>query len=141
MNKKDMMFAFIKRIENEHKLTLFIKNIFDYKNFNDYNYIFRVINEDNFVIMDIYDNVTENRFNRYIFDFNIDKYDVKCKCINNVFVTMINIFNMDDSDNKLYKLAFLFSDKNNDLIKYANTFLEKTFIDILDDIINKPTYL
>ena len=141
MNKKDMMFAFIKRIENEHKLTLFIKNIFDYKNFNDYNYIFRVINEDNFVIMDIYDNVTENRFNRYIFDFNIDKYDVKCKCINNVFVTMINIFNMEDSDNKLYKLAFLFSDKNNDLIKYANTFLEKTFIDILDDIINKPTYL
>ena len=69
MNKKNMMREFINIINNRKLMTDFIKNIFDYDNFNDYNYLFRMIEEDNGIIIDIYDNVSDNRFNRYIFLF------------------------------------------------------------------------
>ena len=51
-------------------MTSFIKNFFDYKYLNDYNYIFRMIDNEVELIIDIYDNVSENRFNRYVFNFD-----------------------------------------------------------------------
>ena len=56
MNKKDILYTFIKTIEKKQLLTKFIKNIFDYENFNDYNYLFRITENSNQVIIDIYDN-------------------------------------------------------------------------------------
>ena len=62
------MIKFINEIINREMLTEFIKEIFNYENLFDYNYIFRMVDKDNFIIIDIYDNVSKNRFNKYIFD-------------------------------------------------------------------------
>ena len=132
MNKKDIMYKFIKTIEKEKKLTLFIINIFNYQNFNDYNYISRIIKNKNEIIIDIYDNVSINRFNRYIFNFSNSNYNIKKQEKNNVFITSIWIENIKESKDKLLKLAYLFKTLN---IEYAKTFLYKDFIDILDKII------
>ncbi len=131
MNKKNMLYAFIKRIERHKLLTLFIKNIFDYDVLYDYNYIFRIIMEDEMVIIDIYDNVSRHRFNRYIFDFDNKIKDISCMNRNNVFLTYININHVIDSDNKLYKLAYLFSLDSDKMVDYATTFLDNKLVEIL----------
>ena len=131
MNKKDMLYAFIKRIESHKLLTLFIKNIFDYDTLYDYNYIFRIIVDDEMIIIDIYDNVSHHRFNRYIFDFDRKIKDIGSLNKNNVFLTYININHVTDSDNKLYKLAYLFSLDNDKMLNYATTFLDNKLVEIL----------
>ena len=131
MNKKNMLYAFIKRIERHKLLTLFIKNIFDYDILYDYNYIFRIIMGDEMVIIDIYDNVSRHRFNRYIFDFDNKIKDIGCMNRNNVFLTYININHVIDSDNKLYKLAYLFSLDSDKMVDYATTFLDNKLVEIL----------
>lgn len=137
MNKKDLLYIFIKKIENRKLLTNFIKNIFDYENFHDYNYLFRIIKNDSQIIIDIYDNVSDNRFNRYIFNYGRSNYDIHIIKEGNVFVTYINVLRIGESDNKLYKLAYLFKLDKNKISEYANTFLDKEFVDILDEIIKK----
>ena len=135
MSNKDYMYKFIKTIEENNQLTAFIINIFDYEGLHDYNYIFRLINGKNEVIMDIYDNVSVNRFNRYIFNFIDDSFTIKKQEENNVFITMISIKNVINKQNKLLKLAYLFKLDNNK-IAYAKTFLNNEFVIILDKIIN-----
>ena len=137
MNKKDLLYIFIKTIEDRKLLTNFIKNIFDYENFHDYNYLFRIINNDSQVIIDIYDNVSDNRFNRYIFNFSRSNYDIRVIKEGNVFVTYINVLKTEDSDNKLYKLAYLTRLNKSKMIEYAYTFLNKEFVNILEEIIKK----
>ena len=137
MNKKDLLYIFIKTIEDRKLLTNFIKNIFDYENFHDYNYLFRIINNDSQVIIDIYDNVSDNRFNRYIFNFSRSNYDIRVIKEGNVFVTYINVLKTEDSDNKLYKLAYLTRLTQSKMIEYAYTFLNKEFVNILEEIIKK----
>ena len=85
------MREFIKEIENSKLVTLFIKNLFGYEELNDYNYLFRMNEEYNKIIIDIYDNISDNRFNRYIFSFDDGEYDIKVIEDNNVFVTYIFI--------------------------------------------------
>ena len=69
MNNKLYMFRFLSNIQKSNLLTDFIKNIFNYNELHDYNYIFRMSNADNKIIIDIYDNISDHRFNRYIFWF------------------------------------------------------------------------
>lgn len=137
MNKRDMLYRFIKRIERSKLLTLFIQNIFDYDNLYDYNYIFRINKEGDNLVIDIYDNVSVNRFNRYIFNYDNKIINNDNLCDNNVFITYINVNNMKDSNNKLYKLAYLFKLEDDNLIAYANTFLDQKIVDILKSIIKK----
>ena len=137
MSKKDMMVDFIEEIERKKLLTLFIGNLFDYDNFFDYNYLFRMTNEKNRIIIDIYDNVSDNRFNRYIFSFVKGKCDYKVIEDKNVFVNYINILNLSDSNNKLLKLGYLFKIEKTKMIEYANNFLDKEIVDCLINIINK----
>ena len=132
MNKLDIMYKFIKRIGKEKKLTLLIINLFNYQNFHDYNYIPRIIKTSNEVILDIYDNVSANRFNRYIFNFSPSKYIIKKREENNVFVTTIWIENVKNQNNKLLKFAYLFKTLD---FEYAKTFLDKEIVDILNTII------
>ena len=136
MSNKDYIYKFIKTIEENNQLTAFIINIFNYEGLHDYNYIFRLINGKNEVIMDIYDNVSVNRFNRYIFNFIDNSFTIKKKEENNVFITTISIKNVIKSHNKLLKLAYLFKLDNSDKIEYAKTFLNNEFVIILDKIIN-----
>ena len=135
MSNKEYLKRFIESIQSNKRLTSFIKNIFDYDNFNDYNYIFRLTEDDNSVIIDIYDNISDNRFNRYIFDFNNEMSNVDIIQEGNVFVTKIPIKNASDSDNKLYKLAYLFKLDKSKMLEYSKTFLNDEFRTILKDII------
>ena len=137
MNKRDMLYRFIKRIERSKLLTLFIQNIFDYDNLYDYNYIFRINKEGDNLVIDIYDNVSVNRFNRYIFNYDNKVINNDNSCDNNVFITYINVNNMKDSNNKLYKLAYLFKLEDDKIITYANTFLDQKIVTILKTIIKK----
>ena len=137
MNKRDMLYRFIKRIERRKLLTLFIQNIFDYDNLYDYNYIFRINKEGDNLVIDIYDNVSVNRFNRYIFNYGNNVINNDNSCDNNVFITYINVNNIKDSNNKLYKLAYLFKLEDDNIITYANTFLDQKIVTILKTIIKK----
>lgn len=137
MSKKNMMRDFITEVYDSNLMTKFIINIFDYENFNDYNYLFRMIDGDNEIIMDIYDNVSNNRFNRYIFSFDKDNYDVKVIEEGNVFVNYISVLNIYNCDNKLLKLAYLFNIDDDIMIEYASSFLDNVFVEILKNIIKK----
>lgn len=137
MNKRDMLYRFIKRIERSKLLTLFIQNIFDYDNLYDYNYIFRINKEGDNLVIDIYDNVSVNRFNRYIFNYDNKVINNDNSCDNNVFITYINVNDLKDSNNKLYKLAYLFKLEDDNIITYANTFLDQKIVTILKTIIKK----
>ena len=137
MTKKNMFKLFINKINDSKLMTKFIINIFDYEGLQDYNYIFRMIDGNNEVIIDIYDNVSDNRFNRYIFSFIDNDYVFKVLEEGNVFVNYISIMDVVDSNNKLEKLAYLFKLDEDEMLDYANTFLNKIFVDILEEIIKK----
>lgn len=136
MNKKAIMSRFIKKIEDRKLMTLFIKELFDYDNFNDYNYLFRMKDDNKRVIIDIYDNVSSNRFNRYIFSFTKGDYDFKVVEDKNVFVSYINVLNLVDSDNKLLKLGYLFRIRKNKMIDYAKTFLTDEIVKCLEEVLD-----
>lgn len=131
---KMRMIAFINYIEEHNIMTLFIKNLFDYRELYDYNYLFRLKVIGSNVIIDIYDNVSNNRFNRYIFNFNDEKDNYHSVNSDNVYVTYLNVLKTNDSENKLDKLAHLFSLKKREMYDYAKTFLDDIFIDILRKI-------
>lgn len=135
MINKVYMLKFIKTIQNKKLLTKFIENIFDYIDLQDYNYIFRIIDDDNKIIVDIYDNISDNRFNRYIFDFNDCFGKINIIHDGNIFVTNIPIKNAIDDDYKLYKLAYLFKLDKSKMIEYSKTFLDTEFVEILMKII------
>ena len=136
MDKKVIMGRFIEKIEDRKLMTLFIKELFDYDNFNDYNYLFRMKDDNKRVIIDIYDNVSSNRFNRYIFSFTKGGYDFKLVEDKNVFVSYINILNLYDSDNKLLKFGYLFRIRKNKMIDYAKTFLTDEIVKCLEEVLD-----
>lgn len=135
MNKKNIMRDFLNEINDSKLMTKFIKNIFGYENLHDYNYLFRMIDSNDEIIVDIYDNVSDNRFNRYIFSFINKDYKMKVIEEGNVFVNYICVLNMEDSDNNLLKLAYLFKIDNNMMVNYACSFLDDIFVEILKNII------
>lgn len=133
------MIKFINEIINREMLTEFIKEIFNYENLFDYNYIFRMVDKDNFIIIDIYDNVSKNRFNKYIFDFFCNQYDVLLFNDGDVVVKKISIINADKNGSNFLKLAYLFSLDISLMLDYARGFLGVKFVKILEFIIeNKP---
>ena len=140
MNRKNIMRDFINQINDCKLMTLFIKNIFDYECFFDYNYLFRMIDGGSELIIDIYDNVSDNRFNRYIFSFDNVDYVLKIKEIENVFVNYIGVLNVIDCDNKLLKLGYLFNLDKDMMIDYARSFLPLEIIDILENVLKKPIW-
>jgi len=142
MTNKELMFKFISYIYNKGLITKFLINIFNYQNFSEINYIFRVSLEDNYVIMDVFDNISANRFNRYFFDFGRNKYKFKVEELSNVFLSRINISNLKNNNtnqNNLLKLAYLFKLSHSRMINYAKKFLDEEFVTILRDIISDIT--
>ncbi len=135
MSKKEILELFIKTIEERKLLTEFIKYLFDYEKLYDYNYIFRIASDNQEVVIDIYDNVSDHRFNRYIFSYQKGKYQTRVIDENNVFATYIDVLNISKPNNKLYKLAYMTTMDKNRIIEYAQTFLTSEFIDILKEII------
>lgn len=133
------MYSFILKIYNDKMTTEFIKQVFDYHNIGDNNYIFRVSLAKKIVLVDIFDNITKNRFNRYIFEFRLSRDVYTISEINNIFVNRISILSLNKKynlDSNLLKFAYLFKLRPSRMVKYANTFLSKEFVDVLDNIIN-----
>lgn len=135
--KKDLLENFIEEVEKQGLLTSFLSSLFDYGNFNDYNYIFRLQAEKRLTIIDIYDNISDNRFNRYIFHFRKGNYMIDVQEDQNVFVTNINVLNTCDSDNKIVKLAYLFKIRKSQMLDYARTFLPEEIVQVLKEVISK----
>lgn len=135
MNKIDVMIRFIKMIEESNMITDFIKNIFGYDDINDYNYIYRMLYDNEKIIIDIYDNITDNRFNRYVFNFLDCDNTIEDRVEEYVYVKYISVLNIGDSNNNLYKLAYLFNLDNSKILEYANSFLDIKFVKLLDEII------
>ena len=128
MTKKKELYDFLKCIESNNLMTKFLVNIFHYIGLEDYNYISRISMNDNSVILDIYDNVTENRFNRYYFNFDKNSKSFFNEKYNNVFVTSISVMNSNDEDNNLIKLSYMFKISKSKRVEYAKTFLDDEFI-------------
>lgn len=128
------MIKFIEMIKESNLLTNFIKVIYGYDNLSDYNYIFRMFSSDNEIVIDIYDNISINKFNRYIFKFDMCNYTVKDIMEDFLFVKYISVLNIKNSNNNLYKLAYLFSLDDNKMLEYASSFLDNKFVDILKRI-------
>lgn len=139
MNKRVLMKEFIETIDRRKLMTQFIKNMFNYQELYDYNYLFRIKEEGNMIVIDIYDNVSNNRFNRYIYCFSPGKYMIKIEEKDNVFVNYINIMNIDKDnyENNIIKLGYLFKLKKNKMIEYAHKFLSDEVVDILSEILKK----
>jgi len=135
MKNKDIMYRFIKYIEDNKLLTKFIMNIFHYDNLHDYNYIFRMLETEEYIIIDIYDNVSVNRFNRYVYDFSGTDYDVIDINDDGMFVKKIGVLNMSDSDDNILKLGYMFSLGYDLMIVYSSSFLDNVFVEIIKDII------
>ena len=135
MNKKDIFEKFLINIEHNKLLTDFLNDVFGYKDLLNCSYIYRMTSKDNKIIINIFDNISNNRFNRYIFIFEEGRFSKKTEEVNNVFITYINVLNIKDSDNKLDKLIYLLNLNKNKMIIYGNTFLDKKYIKILRNII------
>jgi len=140
MNKKELMRYFINKLNKSKLITVFIKNIFDYENFYDYNYLFRIKEDGNTIIIDIYDNISDNRFNRYIFSFDNGEYDIKIYEECNVFVSYIIINKIKNPNNKLLKFAYLFQLDKDEMLEYAKSFLDNDIILVLEKILKKPIF-
>ena len=136
MDRGDILYRFIKQLQRKKLLTSFINAIFDYHDLNDYNYIFRIIKQKEKVIIDIYDNISINRFNRFIFLFN-DNNEYQNHIENNVLLTYKNVNKVTNDNNKLDKLAYMLNLDNYKMLKYAKTFFNEEYIMILEKIIKK----
>ncbi len=137
MNKQELFYKFLKSINKNNKLTLLFKTIFNYHVLNDYNYISRFFSEHDNIIIDIYDNILDNRFNRYIFNFRNVEEGTIIKFDEYVMVTTINVNSDYSINNNLMRLCYLFSDKCSNMKDYAISFMPKDIVIILENIIKK----
>jgi len=134
---KVIMTNFINAIINRGLLTEFIKIIFNYDYLFDYNYMFRMIDDDNFIIIDIYDNVSQNRFNRYVYDFIDDSYVFLLDYENNILVRKISVINVNRDGDNILKLGYLFKLDRELMLDYADEFMDIKFIKVLEYLIKK----
>ena len=135
MNKMNIMKKFILIIRDRGLLTKFINDVFNYTELHEYNYIFRIIDNNDEIIIDIYDNVSNNRFNRYIYSFIDDSYDIKIEKNDFLYIKYVSVLNIKNIDDNICKLAYLFKIEDDEMINYANSFLDNEFVEILKSII------
>lgn len=135
MNRRRMMGLYLKKLERSKLLTRFIALLFDYKDFHDYNYIYRMVEENNRIIIDIYDNISSNRFNRYIISFKENDKGYSIQEMDNVFVTYINVFKIENADNMLLKFCYLFTLEVDEMVEYAKEFLDLDMVLCLEEML------
>lgn len=139
MTNSELMYNFILKIYNDGLTTKFLKQIFDYRNISEINYIFRVSLKEKIVVVDVFDNISRNRFNRYFFEFKRDKKYYIVDEHNNVFTTRIKVFSLSKKhvlDSNLLKLAYLFKQCPSKIVEYAKTFLSDELVNVLISVID-----
>lgn len=137
VNKKDMMYKFIQLTEKNNLLTQFLINVFGYIEIYNYNYIFRVIDKEEQIVIDIYDNVSLNKFNRYVYDFSLESVNIMDYKDGDVYVKKISVLNSCDTDINYLKFAYLFKISVENMESYALNFMNFELVKILGDIKNK----
>lgn len=130
-----MMGLYLRKLERSKLLTRFIALLFDYKDFHDYNYIYRMVEENKRIIIDIYDNISSNRFNRYIISFKENDKGYSIQEMDNVFVTYINVFKIENADNMLLKFCYLFTLEVDEMVEYAKEFLDLDMVLCLEEML------
>lgn len=135
MNRRRMMGLYLRKLERSKLLTRFIALLFDYKDFHDYNYIYRMVEENKRIIIDIYDNISSNRFNRYIISFKENDKGYSIQEMDNVFVTYINVFKIENADNMLLKFCYLFTLEVDEMVEYAKEFLDLDMVLCLEEML------
>lgn len=139
MTNKDLMYKFISKVYSDGLITKFLKIILNYQNLSDINYLFRVSVNDVAVIMDVFDNISDNRFNRYFFEFKKGKCPFVLNELDNIFITQIKVLSLSKNyqiSNNLIRLAYLFKHRPSKMIKYAKTFLSDDLVNILHSVID-----
>ena len=142
MTNLELMYNFILKIYEDELTTEFLKQIFNYKNFSEINYIFRVSLKKKMVVIDIFDNISRNRFNRYFFEFKRAKKQYVVTECDNVFISKIKVFSLSKKqvlNNNLLKLGYLFKLPSSKMIAYAKTFLNEDLVNLLTNILNNQT--
>lgn len=135
MNRRRMMGLYLKKLERSKLLTRFIALLFDYKDFHDYNYLYRMVEENKRIIIDIYDNISSNRFNRYIISFKENDKGYNIQEMDNVFVTYINVFKIENADSMLLKFCYLFTLELDKMVEYAKGFLDLDMVLCLEEML------
>lgn len=130
-----MMGLYLKKLERSKLLTRFIALLFDYKDFHDYNYLYRMVEENKRIIIDIYDNISSNRFNRYIISFKENDKGYNIQEMDNVFVTYINVFKIENADSMLLKFCYLFTLELDKMVEYAKGFLDLDMVICLKEML------
>ena len=100
----------------------------------------RIVVNDKSVILDVYDNILENRFNRYIFDFKNKNYIYNVDDKEDVFVTSICINNLTEDNiygNNLLRFAYIFKLDTKNMIGYAKEIFTNDIVSILEKVIKK----
>lgn len=139
MSREDFLYLFLKEIEKRGLLTKFIINIFGYKDFHDYNYICRIKKIDKQINLEIFDNVSEKKFNRYEFDFGNSDIGIQEGMIDNVWVMHINVRRMFNCDQNIFKLAHLCKLDRKKMVWYAFGFLDWEFVRIIISILKNKS--
>jgi hypothetical protein len=135
---KEIMAAYLRSLNNKNKLIKLLKIFFGYKDIKKDNYLVRLYEDDDRVVMDIYDNINDNRFNRYIFDFKNTLGIIVREYRTNVYITEIYIRTINKTNKLILKFAYIFKLKDEEMNGYAKNILPKELLTPLLDIIKKP---
>lgn len=141
-NKKKIMKEFLELILKKNLLTKFLNDIFEYNSFKDYNYIYRLGNDEESIVIDIYDNVSINRFNRYIYSFmSNNDYDYVVEVHNNVYVHYYNVFRLGGKLDKRMMFGYLFTLSYDKMVEYAREFMDTEYLECLEMVLKKASLL
>ena len=135
---KEIMAAYLRSLNNKNKLIKLLKIFFGYKDIKKDNYLVRLYEDDDRVVMDIYDNINNNRFNRYIFDFKNNLGTIVREYRTNVYITEIYVRTINKINKLILKFAYIFKLKDEEMSEYAKKILPKELLTPLLDIIKKP---
>lgn len=142
VNRCKIMKEFLELILKKGLLTDFLNDIFEYKNFKDYNYIYRLGSDKESIIIDVYDNASVNRFNRYIYSFvDNDEYDYMVEVHDNVYVHYYNVFRLGDKLDKRMMFGYLFTLPYEEMIEYARGFMNTKYLECLEIVLKKASLL
>lgn len=141
-NKKKIMKEFLELILKKNLLTKFLNDIFEYNSFKDYNYIYRLCSDEKSIVIDIYDNISVNRFNRYIYSFMCNNdYDYMVEVHNNVYVHYYNVFRLGGKLDKRMMFGYLFTLSYDKMVEYAREFMDTEYLECLEMVLKKASLL
>lgn len=129
MSLDKMMELFVLNVKRRKLLSKLVCLLCGNANFRDYNYIFRMKRENNKIIIDICENVTDVRFHRFIYCFSYGIH--KDEFIDSVNVKTIYVLNNSVILDNSVMFGVLFSYDKEHMLLYGKKILRSELYDIL----------